>query len=132
LARAFSVVNIHLMRAPAALRCCSQAAVTYITRALDDYENAGCESPVSSRSFVPGRSAARSGALQTRHELLSWLKTTEGLSYSEILAMRYGGVLNEALRDGLVERYTSDLPVLGDQAVYPKTSSKLPMPGATD
>ena len=66
------------------------------------------------------------------HELLSWLKTTEGLSYSEILAMRYGGVLNEALRDGLVERYTSDLPVLGDQAVYPKTSSKLPMPGATD
>jgi hypothetical protein len=44
------------------------------------------------------------------HELLSWLKTTGGLSYSEILAMGYGGVLNEALRDGLVERYTSDLP----------------------
>jgi hypothetical protein len=44
------------------------------------------------------------------HEPLSWLKTTEGLSYSEILAMGYGGVLNEALRDGLVKRSISDRP----------------------
>jgi hypothetical protein len=28
LARAFSVVNIHLMRAPAAFRCCSHAAIS--------------------------------------------------------------------------------------------------------
>ena len=41
------------------------------------------------------------------HELLSWLKTTKGLSYSEILEMGYG---DEALRDGLVKRSISDRP----------------------
>jgi hypothetical protein len=45
------------------------------------------------------------------HEPLSWLKTTEGLSYSEILAMGYGGVLNEALRDGLVKAQTANIGV---------------------
>jgi hypothetical protein len=41
------------------------------------------------------------------HNLLSWLKATGGLSYSELLAAGYGGVLHEALRDGLAERYSS-------------------------
>jgi hypothetical protein len=49
-------------------------------------------------------------AMKNVHTLLSWLKTAGGLSYSEILAAGYGGVLNEALRDGLVERSASDLP----------------------